>query len=159
MVYRRSLAEVPARAEEVEHAKEEGIEFKFLTSPTQFFGATRGWVTGMEVIDVELGEADDSGCRKPIPVKGSEDSFDIHTVIVAVGQGPNPLVQSTTSGLKTTRSGNIITDEPASPPGRVVRRRRRSAWRVDGILAMVDGKRAARAIHEYLMGNSRHGAL
>jgi glutamate synthase (NADPH/NADH) small chain len=70
MVYRRSRAEVPARAEEVEHAREEGIEFKFLTSPTQFFGDTRGWVTGMEVIDMELGEPDDSGRRRPTQEPG-----------------------------------------------------------------------------------------
>ena len=152
MVYRRSRAEVPARAEEVEHAEEEGIEFKFLTTPTQFFGDTRGWVTGMEVIDMELGEPDDSGRRRPVPIKGTEHSFDVDTVIVAVGQGPNPLVQSTTPGLNTTKWGNIITDETGltSRPGLYA-----GGDVVRGgstvILAMGDGKRAARSIHEYLM--------
>jgi glutamate synthase (NADPH) small chain len=157
MVYRRSRAEVPARAEEVEHAEEEGIEFKFLSNPTQFFGDTRGWVTGMEVIDMELGEPDASGRRRPVPIKGTEHSFDVDTVIVAVGQGPNPLVQSTTPGLNTTKWGNIVTDETGltSRPGLYA-----GGDVVRGgstvILAMGDGKRAARAIHEYLMnGNNR----
>jgi glutamate synthase (NADPH/NADH) small chain len=154
MVYRRSRAEVPARAEEVQHAEEEGIEFKFLCSPTRFFGDTRGWVNGMEVVDMELGETDQSGRRRPVPIKGSEHSFDVDTVIVAVGQGPNPLIQSTTPGLHTTRWGNIITDEAGltSRPGvyaggDVVR------GGSTVILAMGDGKRAAKAINEYLLTN------
>ena len=156
MVYRRSRAEVPARAEEVEHALEEGIEFMFLTMPTRFFGDTRGWLTGTEVIDMELGELDDSGRRRPVPIKGTEHSFDVDTVIVAVVQGPNPLVQSTTPGLKTTKWGNIVTDESGltSRPGLYA-----GGDVVRGgstvILAMGDGKRGARAIHEYVMSNGR----
>ena len=152
MVYRRSRSEVPARAEEVEHAMEEGIEFTFLTAPTQFFGSTSGWVTGIEVIDMELGEPDSSGRRRPVPIKGTEHSFDVDTVIVAVGQGPNPLVQSTTPGLNTTKWGNIVTDEQGltSRPGLYA-----GGDVVRGgstvILAMGDGKRAARSIHDYLM--------
>lgn len=155
MVYRRSRAEVPARAEEVEHAMEEGIEFKFLTAPAQFFGDTRGWVTGMEVIDMELGEPDASGRRSPVSVKSTEHSLDVDTVIVAVGQGPNPLVQSTTPGLNTTKWGNIITDETGltSRPGLYA-----GGDVVRGgstvILAMGDGKRAARSIHEYLISQA-----
>jgi len=132
---------------------EEGIEFKFLTAPTQFFGNTSGWVTGMEVIDMELGEPDSSGRRRPVPIKGTEHSFDVDTVIVAVGQGPNPLVQSTTPGLNTTKWGNIVTDETGltSRPGLYA-----GGDVVRGgstvILAMGDGKRASRSIHEYLMG-------
>jgi glutamate synthase (NADPH/NADH) small chain len=80
MVYRRSRAEVPARAEEVEHAEEEGIEFMFRTTPTRFYGNTSGWVTGMEVIETEMGQPDESGRRRPIPIKGSERSFDVDTV-------------------------------------------------------------------------------
>ena len=124
----------------------------FLTNPTRFFGNTSGWVTGMEVIDMELGEPDDSGRRRPVPLKGSQHSFDVDTVIVAVGQGPNPLVQSTTPGLNTTKWGNIITDETGltSRPGLYA-----GGDVVRGgstvILAMGDGKRAARAIHEYLI--------
>jgi len=152
MIYRRTRAEVPARAEELDHAEEEGIEFQFLTSPTQFFGNTSGWVTGMEVISMELGEPDNSGRPAAVPIKGSEHSFDVDTVIVAVGQGPNPLVQSTTPGLTTNKWGNIVTDDTGltSRPGLYA-----GGDVVRGgstvILAMGDGKRAARAIHQYLM--------
>jgi glutamate synthase (NADPH/NADH) small chain len=106
----------------------------------------------MEVIDMELGEPDESGRRRPVPIKGTQHSFDVDTVIVAVGQGPNPLVQSTTPGLNTTKWGNIITDETGltSRPGLYA-----GGDVVRGgstvILAMGDGKRAARSIHEYLM--------
>ena len=108
----------------------------------------------MEVIDMELSESDGNGRRRPVPIKGTEHSFDVDTVIVAVGQGPNPLVQSTTPRLKTTRLGNIITDERGltSRPGLYA-----GGDVVRGgstvILAMGDGKRAAKSIHEYLMGN------
>jgi glutamate synthase (NADPH) small chain len=151
MVYRRSRAEVPARAEEVELALEEGIEFRFLTNPTRFFGNTQAWVCGMEVVRMELGEADESGRRRPVLIEGSQYTLDVDTVIVAVGQGPNPLVQSTTPGLATNRRGNIITDESqmTSRPGvyaggDVVR------GGSTVILAMGDGKRAAHAIDRYL---------
>ena len=152
MIYRRSRAEVPARAEEVEHAEEEGIDFRFLTNPTQFFGNTSGWVCGMEVMRMELGEPDASGRRRPVPVKGSEYAIDIDTVVVAIGQGPNPLVQSTTPGLETSKWGNIVTDD--------VQKTSRTGVYAGGdvvrggstvILAMGDGKRAGRAIHEFLM--------
>jgi glutamate synthase (NADPH/NADH) small chain len=155
VIYRRSRAEVPARAEEVEHAIEEGIEFRFLSAPTCFHGDERGWVKGMEVIRMELGEPDSSGRRRPIRVEGSEYELDVDTVIVAVGQGPNPLVQSTTPGLETTRWGTIVTNESGLTSkqdlyagGDVVR------GGSTVILAMGDGKRAARAIHESLMKQS-----
>ena len=160
MIYRRSREEVPARSEELEHAEEEGIEFMFLTNPTQFFGNTSGWVTGMEVVDMELGELDSSGRRRPNPIKGSGRSFDVDTVIVAVGQGPNPLVQSTTPGLQTSKWGNIITDETGrtSRPGLYA-----GGDVVRGgstvILAAGDGKIAARAIHQYLMSDGSHGSV
>ncbi|HEY7914781.1 MAG TPA: NADPH-dependent glutamate synthase [Blastocatellia bacterium] len=156
VIYRRSRAEVPARAEEVEHAMEEGIDFRFLTTPVRFFGNSQGCVTGMEVVRMELGEPDESGRRRPVMVKGSEHTLDIDTVIVAVGQGPNPLVQSTTPGLDTNRRGNILTDETGmtSRPGLYA-----GGDVVRGgstvILAMGDGKRAARAIDEYLKENGR----
>src|SRR5262249_46040955 len=119
MVFRRSRPEGPARAEELQHAGEEGKEVMVLCNPTPLFGYTRRWVNGMEVVDMELGENDESGRRKALPIKGSEHSFDVDTVIVAVGQGPNPLIQSTTLGLKTNKWGNIITDEAGltSRPG------------------------------------------
>ena len=156
MLYRRSRAEVPARAEEVEHAEEEGIEFRFLTSPVQFFGDSQGWVAGMEVVRMELGEPDQSGRRRPVAIKGSEHTIDVDTVIVAIGQGPNPLVQSTTPGLATNNWGNIVTDQVGltSRPGLYA-----GGDVVRGgstvILAMGDGKRAARAIDQYLTENRR----
>lgn len=156
MIYRRSRDEVPARYEEVVHAEEEGIEFKFLTSPSQFFGNSEGWVSGMQVVSMELGEADASGRRRPVAIKGSERLLDVDTVIVAIGQGPNPLIQSTTPGLSTTRWGNIVTDtsQMTSRPGvyaggDVVR------GGSTVILAMGDGKRAARSIHEYLSNGGK----
>jgi len=156
MIYRRSRAEVPARAEEVEHAEEEGIEFKFLTSPSQFFGNSEGWVSGMEVVDMELSEADATGRPRPVARKGTERTLDVDTVIVAIGQGPNPLVQSTTPGLSTNKWGNIITDtsqmttRPGVYAGGDVVRGGSTV-----ILAMGDGKRAARSIHEYLTTSGR----
>ncbi|HXG93676.1 MAG TPA: NADPH-dependent glutamate synthase [Blastocatellia bacterium] len=155
IIYRRSRAEVPARAEEVEHAMEEGVEFRFLTTPVRFFGNTSGWVAGMELVKMELGEPDESGRRRPIMIKGTEHTFDVDTVIVAVGQGPNPLVQSTTPGLETNKWGNIITDDVQMTSragvfagGDVVR------GGSTVILAMGDGKRAARAIDKYLKKSS-----
>jgi glutamate synthase (NADPH/NADH) small chain len=156
VIYRRSRAEVPARAEEVEHAMEEGIDFRFLTTPVRFFGNSQGCLTGMELVRMELGEPDESGRRRPVMVKGSEHTLDIDTVIVAVGQGPNPLVQSTTPGLDTNRRGNILADETGmtSRPGLYA-----GGDVVRGgstvILAMGDGKRAARAIDEFLKKNGR----
>jgi glutamate synthase (NADPH) small chain len=155
VVYRRSGAEVPARAEEVVHAVEEGVDFKFLSAPVQFFGDNAGRVSGMEICRMELGEPDESGRRRPSPIKGSAQTLDVDTVVVAVGQGPNPLVQSTTDGLQTTKRGNIIADSTGltSRPGvfaggDVVR------GGSTVILAMGDGKRAARAIHDYILSNN-----
>lgn len=111
IVYRRSMAELPARVEEVHHAEEEGVIFKILTNPTQIIGDENGWVTGMECLKYELGEADASGRRSPVAVKGSEHVVDMDTVVVAIGQGPNPLVPRTTKGLETNKKGNIVADE------------------------------------------------
>lgn len=111
IVYRRSRAELPARAEEVENAEEEGVKFQFLTNPTRYIGDERGWLTGMECIKMELGEPDSSGRRRPVPIEGSEFITEIDTAIVAIGQSPNPLIRSTTKGLETTRWGGIIVDE------------------------------------------------
>lgn len=111
IVYRRSEAEMPARAEEVHHAKEEGIIFKLLTNPTRILGTEDGWVNGMECVEMELGEPDSSGRRRPVVKPGSEHIIDVETVVIAIGQSPNPLIKSTTPGLDTHKWGGIITDE------------------------------------------------
>ena len=152
IIYRRSRSELPARLEEVENAEEEGVIFKLLTGPLRFVGNDRGWVTGMECIEMELGEPDDSGRRRPIPKAGSEFTLDVDTVVVALGTSPNPLVPATTAGLKTTKRGTVVVDEETgetTKPG---------VWAggdvVTGaatvISAMGAGKRAVASIDAYL---------
>jgi glutamate synthase (NADPH/NADH) small chain len=153
IVYRRSKEELPARHEEVENAEEEGIKFKFLTNPVRFLGDETGWVKGIECIKMRLGEPDESGRRRPLPIEGSEFIMDIDTVVIAIGQTPNPLIQRTTEGLETTRWGTIVvkdesgetTKEGVYAGGDVV------SGAATVISAMGAGKRAARSIHEYLM--------
>lgn len=153
VIYRRSRKEMPTRLEEVENAEEEGIKFKFLSNPVRYFGDERGWVKGMECIAMELGEPDESGRRRPIPIKGSEFVIDVDTVIVAIGNTANPLIQRTTEGLEVTKWGTIVVDEETGKTskegvyagGDVV------SGVATVISAMGAGKRAARAIHEYLM--------
>ena len=111
IVYRRSEVELPARREEVENAKEEGIQFKLLTNPKQMLGNEQNWVVGMECYEMELGEPDASGRRRPIAIPGSEFIIDVDVVIVALGTTPNPLIASTTPGLETTRRGTVVADE------------------------------------------------
>ena len=113
LVYRRSEAEMPARAEEVKHAKEEGIEFRMLTNPVEFMGDEKGWLTGARCVRMELGEPDESGRRSPVVIEGSEFVLPVHLAIIGLGTTANPLIQSTTPDLKTTqaqlhrdRSGN-----------------------------------------------------
>ena len=154
IVYRRSEAELPARREEVENAMEEGIIFKFLTNPTKFLDDGKGWVSGMECIQMELGEPDASGRRRPIARKGSEFVMKIDTVVVALGTTPNPLIASTTEGLKTTSHGTVVADEST---GKTVKDK---VWAGGDIVtgaatvisAMGAGKRAAADIDKYLMG-------
>ncbi|MEW6107258.1 MAG: NADPH-dependent glutamate synthase, partial [Bacillota bacterium] len=111
IVYRRSRAEMPARLEEIENAEEEGVEFMLLTNPIRVLGDERGWVRGMECIRMELGEPDESGRRRPVPVPGSEFVIDIDTMISAVGTDPNPLLVRSVPGLKLGRHGNVIVNE------------------------------------------------
>ncbi len=152
IIYRRSEAELPARREEVENAMEEGIIFKFLTNPTGFLGAGRGWVSGMECIEMELGEPDESGRRRPIPKEGSEFLMNVDTVIVALGNSPNPLIPQTTEGLETTRWGTIVADDAT---GLTVKPK---VWAGGDIVtgaatvisAMGAGKKAVEAIDAYL---------
>jgi glutamate synthase (NADPH/NADH) small chain len=151
IVYRRSREEMPARLEEIENAEEEGITCKFLANPTKFIGDEKGWVKGMECICMELGPPDESGRRRPIPVKGSEFVMDVDTVIVAIGRTPNPIIQSTTEGLTVTKWGTIVADENGKTNiegvyagGDIV------TGEATVISAMGAGKKAAKAIHEYL---------
>lgn len=153
IVYRRSREEMPARLEEIENAEEEGIEFVFLTVPVRFLGDEHGWVNGMECIRMRLGEPDESGRRRPVPIEGSEFTVDVDTVVIAIGQTPNPMIQRTTKGLKTTRKGTIIVNEKTAKAskngvyagGDVV------SGAATVISAMGAGKRAARYIHRYIM--------
>lgn len=154
IVYRRSENELPARAEEVHHAKEEGIIFKLLTNPTKILGNEKGWVTGMECIRMELGEPDSSGRRRPIQVSGSEFAIDVQTVIMAIGTSPNPLIRSTTPGLNTQKWGGIIADDRTGETS--IEGVYAGGDAVTGaatvILAMGAGKKAAAAIDKYLSG-------
>ena len=152
IVYRRSREELPARQEEIENAEEEGIVCKFLANPVRFIGNEKGWVKAMECICMELGPPDESGRRRPVPIKGSEFIMDVDTVIVAIGRTPNPIVQSTTEGLKATKWGTIIADENGKTSiegvyagGDIV------TGEATVISAMGAGKKTAKAMHEYLM--------
>ena len=111
IVYRRSEAEMPARSEEIHHAGEEGIIFRLLTNPVRIIGTEDGWVKAMECVEMELGEPDASGRRRPVARPGSEHLLEVGTVIIAIGQSPNPLIKSTTPGLETHEWGGIITEE------------------------------------------------
>jgi glutamate synthase (NADPH/NADH) small chain len=151
IVYRRSEKELPARIEEVHHAKEEGILFKLLTNPTRILGR-EGWVSGLECVEMELGEPDESGRRRPVVKKDSQFNFPVETVIMAIGQTPNPLIRQTTPGLETQKWGGIIVDEATMKTskekvyagGDIV------TGAATVILAMGAGKKAARAIHAAL---------
>lgn len=151
IVYRRGENEIPARAEEVHHAKEEGIIFKLLTNPVKINGKD-GWVKSMECVEMELGEPDESGRRRPVVKEGSNFTIETGTVIVSIGQSPNPLIRQTTPGLETQKWGGIIVEEETMKTskegvyagGDVV------TGAATVILAMGAGKKAAQAIDEYL---------
>ena len=152
IVYRRSETEVPARAEEVHHAKEEGIIFKFLTAPTEIYGNDKGWVAGMRCIKMELGEPDASGRRRPIPIKDSEYDMEMDTVVMALGTSPNPLVFEDAEGLERNKWGTVVADEETGLT------RKDRVWAGGDIVtgaatvisAMGAGKRAAESIHKFL---------
>lgn len=151
IVYRRSEAELPARVEEVHHAKEEGIVFRMLTNPVRVLGDEKGWVRGLECVEMELGEPDASGRRSPIVKEGSNFEIDCDVVIMALGTSPNPLIKSTTEGLETNRRGCIVADEDGrtTRPG-VFAGGDAVTGAATVILAMGAGRKAARAIHDYL---------
>jgi glutamate synthase (NADPH/NADH) small chain len=154
IVYRRSRVEMPARGEEVENAEEEGIIFKLLTNPVAFFGDGRGCVAAMGCVQMELGEPDTSGRRRPIPKTGSEFIMEVDTAVIALGTTPNPLVATTTRGLETTRRGTVVADEET---GKTLKDR---VWAGGDIVtgaatvisAMGAGKRAAASMDAYLRG-------
>ena len=153
IIYRRSREEIPARQEELLNAEEEGITCKFLANPTRFIGDEQGRVKGIELVTMELGEPDESGRRKPTPVKGSEFVMDVDTVIVAIGRTPNPILQRVTKGLETTSHGTIVADpdtgrtslEGVYAGGDIM------TGEATVISAMGSGRRSAKAIHEYLL--------
>lgn len=151
IIYRRSEAELPARREEVLNAKEEGIEFKMLTNPTRVLGDEKGWVTGLSCVEMELGEPDESGRRSPVVKEGSDFTLDCDVVIMALGTSPNPLLKATTKGLETNRRGCIVASEVGATSREGVFA---GGDAVTGaatvILAMGAGRRAAKAIDEYI---------
>ena len=153
IVYRRSEAEMPARVEEIHHAKEEGIIFELLTNPVEIIGED-GWVKGLKCIRMELGQPDQSGRRRPVPVKGSEFVMDIDIVIMAIGTSPNPLIASTPPELAGESWGGIIVDEETGATSKdgVYAGGDAVTGAATVILAMGAGKKAARAIHEKLSG-------
>ncbi len=161
IVYRRSLEELPARAEEVEHAMEEGIEFKLLHNPVEILGYNNpddkrdpknGFVTGMRCIKMELGEPDERGRRRPVPIEGSEFDIEVDTVIMSIGTSPNPLIKSTTEGLEVNKHGGIIVTEEtgATTKEGVYAGGDAVTGAATVISAMGAGKVAAKAIDEYL---------
>ena len=156
IVYRRGREEMPARAEEIHHAEEEGVELHLLTNPVRILGDENGWVKGMECISMELGEPDKSGRRSPKPIEGSEFVMDVDTVIMSLGTSPNPILVQTTEGLGAHSWGGLKVDQDT---GRTTKPR---VWAggdaVTGsatvILAMGAGKAAATDIHGYLESDS-----
>ena len=152
VIYRRSEAEMPARKEEVKHAQQEGIEFRVLTNPIEFLSNGKGWLNAVRCMRMELGDADASGRRRPVPVEGSEFELPLSVAVIAIGTGANPLIQSTTPGLNTNKRNYIEADATSQ------RTSRRGVFAggdiVTGsatvILAMGAGRRAAKSIHEYL---------
>lgn len=158
IVYRRGEAEMPARAEEIHHAREEGIVFRLLTNPVEIAGDENGWVNGLVCTEMELSDPDESGRRRPVPVEGSRVDLPVDAVIMAIGSSPNPLIRQTTPDLETNRRGCIVTPDEAT--GRTNKRGVYAGGdAVTGaatvILAMGAGKAAARSMHEDVM----HGVI
>lgn len=155
IVYRRSMEELPARHEEVEHAQEEGIIFSLLCNPTQVLGNDAGWVSGVECVRMALGEKDESGRARPVEVAGSNFVIEADCMIMAIGTSPNPLITSSTQGLNTNRRGCLVVDESTMTSRENVYA---GGDAVTGaatvILAMGAGKQAAQAIHESMLGKS-----
>lgn len=156
IVYRRGMQELPARKEEVEHAQEEGIIFRTLTNPVEVLGDENGFVCGMKCVEMELGEPDASGRRRPVVKEGSEFTLDVDTMIMSIGTSPNPLIRSTTPGLETNRHGCIVTngDDGLTSREGVYAGGDAVTGAATVILAMGAGKQAARAIDAYIRGKN-----
>ena len=160
VVYRRSMEELPARKEEVEHAQEEGVIFRLLCSPTELLGywneedrqdPNNGFVKGMRCIEMKLGEPDERGRRRPVPVEGSGFSLEADTVIMALGTSPNPLIKNTTRGLEVNSRGGIVVNEDGLTSREGVYAGGDAVTGAATVIsAMGAGKKAARAIDEYL---------
>ncbi len=152
VLYRRSEAEMPARAEEAKHAKEEGIEFQVLTAPVEFLSDGKGWLTGVRCLKMQLGEPDASGRRRPVPIEGSEFDVPLSVAVIAIGTTANPIVQSTTPGLNTNKRGYIVADATTQRTSRqgVFAGGDIVTGAATVILAMGAGRRAAQGINEYL---------
>lgn len=152
IVYRRSEAELPARAEEVHHAKEEGVVFNLLTNPVEILTDENGWVRGVRCIRMELGEPDASGRRRPVPVEGSEFEIEADAVIMSLGTSPNPLIASTTSGLDTNRKKCIVAEAETGKTSKdgVYAGGDAVTGAATVILAMEAGRAGAKGIHEFL---------
>ncbi len=156
IIYRRGEEEMPARREEAHHAKDEGVQFMNLHNPVEFLGDDRGYLSGVRLEKMQLGEPDHSGRRSPVPIPGSEFEMPLDVAIIAVGTGANPLVQSTTPDMQTNKWGYILADE------KTLKTSKRGVFAggdiVSGaatvILAMGAGRAAARSIHEYLCGGA-----
>jgi glutamate synthase (NADPH) small chain len=153
IVYRRTEKEMPARIEEIHHAQEEGVQFKLLTNPIEYLGNEKGWVKGMVCQQMELGEPDESGRRRPVPMKGSEFVIECDTVVVAIGTMANPVLQATTPGLSVNKWGYIVINEETGETSRkgVYAGGDIVTGSATVILAMGAGRKAASAIHNYVM--------
>jgi glutamate synthase (NADPH) small chain len=156
VLYRRSEAEMPARREEVKHAREEGIDFQMLTAPVEFLSDGNGWLRSARCVRMELGESDASGRRRPVPIAGSEFEMPLAVAIIAIGTSANPIIQTTTPGLNTNKRGYIQADESTQRTSRtgVFAGGDIVTGSATVILAMGAGRRAARSIHEYLVTGS-----
>ncbi len=157
VIYRRTEAELPARREEVEHAMEEGIEFRFLTNPVEVLAGEQGWMRGVRCQRMELGEPDASGRRRPVAVEGSEFDLEMDCMIMALGTSPNPLIKSTTQGLETQKWGGIVADEATGLTSRegIYAGGDAVTGAATVILAMGAGKNAAAAIDEYIQSKNK----
>ncbi len=152
IIYRRTRKEAPARREEIHHAEEEGVVFKFLTLPVRYRGDEKGWITGMECLKMKLGEPDESGRRRPIPIEGSEFSIECDLVVVAIGNDPNPLLPRAVPGLKMGRKGTIEIDPATGQTSMkgIFAGGDIATGAATVIEAMGAGKAAARGINIYL---------
>lgn len=155
LIYRRSLEEMPARHEEVEHAMEEGVDFRLQCNPVKFVGSDKGWLTSVVCTEMELGEPDASGRRRPVPKKDSEFTLDIDTAVIAVGTSPNPLIRKTTPGLIVNKHGCIVADEETglTSKEKIYAGGDSVTGAATVILAMGAGKKAAAAMDEYMINH------